>query len=269
MHGETQCVYVSEGWMMYAGPGGFDRSEMVAPSLILSRPGTFLRCEMDDGRLIDSAGLLHASGRWSSAAGDGLVIIYFDPLSAEGMGIQRSLGEQVMAQWSIPGKLPWNDLLFDNLCSGNIPRSAVVAWMENCQTEIRGMQSPFRVDERLLRVASTIASDTEGRLSLKPLSRIANLSPDHLRQLFKQQAGMTLSKYKAWRQLHGMVCYVCEATEDWLSQGTGEAIHFAGFYDDAHGYRALSHYFGSRKSLSSISLHTVNCLARSGQWDSG
>ena len=76
------------------------------------------------------------------------------------------------------------------------------------------------------------------------------------------QTGITLSKYKAWRQVHAMFCHIVSTQGPVYDWHTHEALQSAGVYDDAHGYRTISQYFGPRRSMAEQDLLLINCLGR-------
>ncbi|MDD0841456.1 hypothetical protein [Pseudomonas sp. Gutcm_11s] len=243
--------------MIYAGPGGFERSEMLAPALLLAEPGASISCHFDGGREVSSPCIKHPAGKWSTATATNIVIVYFDPLSFAGRAIQ-TYSDNSEAR-SIPFATSIYEEYFHQLISGNINAREVIALVQKLGEDLTKGVKPPHLDRRVAIVANDLAENSAGRLDLKRLSALISTSPERLRHLFKSQVNMTLSKYKSWRQLYTMSCHIlrtCGGEYDWT---TSPALQQAGFYDDAHGYRTLSQYFGARASLTELHLNLVDC----------
>jgi len=255
----AQSLYVGVDWMIYAGPDGYERSEMLAPALLLAEPGKYIHCSIEGGSGCCSPCVLHPAGKWSNASADSIVIIYFDPLSSAGRSIQSAGANATSASAALIESIP-NRQLFNDLKSGAVSSGRAVNFISEVSDALSGTIRLPEIDSRVVTVAQALGIHSSGRLDLAKLSALTTTSPERLRHLFKHQVRITLSKYKAWKQLHSMIRNVVESSSGKFEWKTTPAIQQAGFYDDAHGYRTLSQYFGSRESLTDSELYLVNCI---------
>lgn len=254
-----QFLYVGPDWIMYAGPGGYEYSEMLSPAVLLSKQSEPIVCQASRGEPLTSACLLHPAGQWSSVSASSLIIIYLDPTSAPARTIQLA-SALPMACPQIIEHLPAYSPDYEHLLSESATSEDAARFISILRTEIDATSAVRPEDERIRRVASELSENPVGRLDLKKLAGIAGLSAERLRHLFKQQTGMTLSKYKIWRQVHSMFCHMVSEQGPIYDWHTHNALQSAGFYDDSHGYRTITQFFGSQRSMAEIDLHLVNCL---------
>ncbi|WP_374356114.1 hypothetical protein [Chitinimonas sp.] len=254
-----QSVYIGRDWIVYAGPGGFERSEMLAPCLILGPAGASLRITADGGQAVAAPALLHAASVWSAAEGNGLVILYFDPVSPAGVMVQGALRQARLLAWEAAAALLPDRGLFDALCVGRATPGSVQQWVAQCVAVLASTLAPGEVDARMIEIARRLDGEFAGRLDLAALSRAVNLSPDHVRQRFKKQVGITLSRYKAWRQVVAMLASASQLSDDSRPEQRRQAALQAGFYDEPHGYKMLRRYFGRYRALFSRPLQIVSC----------
>ena len=87
---------------------------------------------------------------------------------------------------------------------------------------------PHRVDPRIVTVVSELKSRVHENLSIEDLADVANVSVSRLVQLFKQQTGIPVRRYRCWHRL--FVASVMMAK-------TGNLTHaavIAGFNDASH-----------------------------------
>lgn len=246
---------------MYVGPDGFHHSEMLSPSLLIAKPGCTVSCYPDGSSDVTAKTILHSACLWSRATVSSLIIIYFDPLSDTARIIQSvTLGVGLRTLDLIPNELLENHYL--SLESGEVTPESVLSLIDDLKATVSRLRVLSTLDARILAVAAALTNKPMGRLNLNWLSALVKLSAVRLRQLFKAQIGMTLSKYKAWQQLHGMFRCLALKEERYFDWGSREATQNAGFYDDAHGYRTMSQYFGPRDSLTTADLRLINCIVR-------
>lgn len=253
-----QSLYVGTDWLIYAGLNGYEYSEMLSPAVLLGAADGPLVCQWTDG-IVTSSCLLHPAGVWSSLKAPTFILIYFEPVSAAGSTLQRFLGA--------PSELrPLLKYLGDHpqtiakIMDATFTSSEATHLIEKVRIGLEKLLGVKPEDPRVRRVAEALSENPAGRLDLKCLAKIANLSTNRLRHLFKMQTGTTLSKYKSWRQIHTMLCHLVKtrgSIYDWRTQG---ALQSAGFYDDSHGYRTISQYFGPRSSMYDLDLILINCL---------
>lgn len=236
------CLYLGSDWLLYAGtPGDYAWSEMLAPCLVLAAPGAPLRLAAGPQPVAEAMCWQHPAAVWSRAQGAGIVLLYLDPLSPEGMCLQH--GQPGVAARALPAVPAWEPALFDALCHGagsELARHCVSHWRRT----VLGPVTPAAVDARLLAAAGLVAGQPEGRLDLAALAQAVQLSPEHLRKAFKQVTGMTLSRYQMLQRLRAMVHHACAAQRAGAAPHGETMVHAAGFYDTPHGNRALRQYFG-------------------------
>lgn len=236
-------LYLGSDWLLYVDSSArYKASEMVAPCLLLAEPGSDLDIRCDDGRALRSDGLLHAPNLVSSesSACHGAAFLYLDPLSAAGHAVAHACRADGLKTWTLPAACAWSASWFDALVNGRADRAEVARWVAHAQHALGGLACDgTRVDRRLHTVALAVAADAAGRLSIAQLANQVHWSDEHLRKVFRECVGLTLSRYQMWCRIHRLLSSSCghEAS-------TRDTLEDAGFYDLPHGHRALRRYFG-------------------------
>jgi AraC-like DNA-binding protein len=253
-----QSLYVGPDWIMYAGPDGYEHSEMLSPAILLGAPGEPLACRFGSSELSSSC-LLHPAGVWSAVSASPLIVIYLDPMSRAGRTIQCTTGTPKGSAQILEGLQDY-PTDFEKIRSAAFSPREASMFVDTLRAGIESIGDRRTEDDRIRLVAGLLSADPVGRLNLKQLASTAGLSAEHLRHLFKQQTGITLSKYKTWRQLHVMFCQVVSTKGPVYDWDTHETLQSAGFYDDSHGYRTISQYFGPQRTMADKELRLINCL---------
>ncbi|MFT6153359.1 MAG: AraC-like DNA-binding protein [Bermanella sp.] len=90
------------------------------------------------------------------------------------------------------------------------------------------LKKKYKRDKRVERVIEIIKSEINNNLSLYNLSEEVGLSAPRLMQIFKQQTGIPIRRYRLWHRLY--------VTGEKISQGMNltEAALSSGFTDSAH-----------------------------------
>lgn len=255
----TQSLYIGPDWIMYAGPDGYERSQMLSAAILLGEPGKPLLCQFSGGELSASC-LLHPAGMWSTVSAAPFIVIYLDPMSTSGRKIQCGSGSP-RSSAQVLERLPNYAEDFDRICRADFSAHDATLFTAALRTGIEATGARQMEDPRLECVARALSENPVGRLDLKRLAGMVGFSADYLRHLFKQQTGITLSKYKTWNQLHVMLCQIVRTQGPIYNWNTHESLQSAGFYDDSHGYRTIAQYFGPQRSMADKKLLLVNCLA--------
>ena len=236
-------LYLGNDWLLYVDSSGrYEASEMVAPCLLLAQPGGELDVRAGDGRGLRSTALLHAPNLVSreDTALHGAAFLYLDPLSDAGHAVAGGCAREGLRPWALPAACDWSPRWFDLLVNGTADRDDVARWVARAQQAlgVTGREGT-RVDRRLHTVAHAVAADAAGRLSIAQLANQVHWSDEHLRKVFRECVGVTLSRYQMWCRIHRMLSSSCGA-----ASGMRTALEDAGFYDLPHGHRALRRYFG-------------------------
>ncbi len=238
-------VYLGNDWLMYADPDlAFSQTENVAPALILGSAVNPVSLTMSDGSEVCGTVLLHASGVWSQLARRcALAVLYLDPLSDEGVCLQRlAMGGAVVC--SDAALIKRHGVALDTLCEGNATAARVRRWVSDVLGELSASSGEKpRVDARLFELRSLLHQRSEGRADPEALAGRLGLSAEHVRKLFRQQVGMTLSSYLAWARLYQLTASACEAQGKGQSQSVSQLVSAGGFYDASHASRAIRRYF--------------------------
>lgn len=253
-----QSLYVGPDWAMYVGPEGYERAEMLAPGIILGGTGEPLVCNWGSSESL-SACLLHPAGVWSSVSASPYAVIYLDPFSTAGRMVQFA-ADSPSPMSPLLDHLKDYPLAFSSICGATFSAEEAAHFIGEVRAGMSELGIRKAEDHRIRLVAKALSENPVGRLDLKWLAGMVCLSAERLRHLFKQQTGMTLSKYKVWCQLHAMFCHIVSTQGPVYDWRIHEALQFAGFYDDAHGYRTLSQYFGPQSSMAERDLMLINCL---------
>lgn len=246
---QRAAAYVGADWLLYVdASAGYPSSEMAAPCLLLAQPGTAMQVQGDREGPLDAPAILHAPGGLSrgDAGGRGAAFLYLDPLSAAGQALQQACGAALFR--ALPDGRTWSELGpdFETLCAGTAQRGAVADWVAGLRASLVAELRPTALlDRRIHRVASLLADDLAGRLSLAQLAASVHWSPEHLRKEFREGVGMSLSRYQMWCRLHRMIDASCATSRRQGDLPSAEALLLdAGFYDAPHGSRAVRRYFG-------------------------
>jgi AraC-like DNA-binding protein len=235
-------VYLGDDWLMYASATlMFERSECVAPAVVLGTASHPIQLRLDGGKEATGPSLVHGAGVWSSmemhAAG---AVLYVDPLSLAGSGIQSATQVDDVVPRQTPAIQRLQECL-PCLIDGRQTACTVSAWIADTQSEMASWRKKTP-DPRLQGLRRWFVEHLEGRISVAQLAAMLELAPDHFRQHFKRHAGMTLSRYQAWLRLHDMTRLACEAHGRHAEQDAASVTHAAGFYDASHANRTTRRY---------------------------
>lgn len=244
-HAISGVVYLGSGWLLYADPDlQFNLSEGVAPALVFGSAAQPATLTLRDGREVRAEVLLHASGVWSQLPQrSAMAFLYVDPLSDMGVCLQRSALAHVVP-CSDADLMQRHGMQLHALCQGEPQSEEVSHWVSAVMCSVTaGAAECVRLDHRLMRLRSRLHQHSEGRADPAALASELGLSAEHVRKLFRQQVGMTLSSYLAWARLYQMAAGACDAQQSGLPQNATDLVNAGGFYDASHATRATRRYF--------------------------
>jgi len=103
--------------------------------------------------------------------------------------------------------------------------------------------SEYNVDQRVVDVIDMIKKTIDDNLSVEDLADVVNLSVPRLVQLFKQQTGVPIRRYRLWHRLY--------VTSVKMGQGYSltDAAIAAGFTDSSHCSHTFRSMLGMKPSL--------------------
>lgn len=244
-HAIPGVVYLGRDWLLYAHPDlRFNLSENVAPALVFGPTQGPATLTLRDGTAVCAPVLLHASGAWSGlSVRSPLAFLYADPLSDVGVGLQQRAAGGVVP-WADGGLMRCHGVDLPDLCSGAVPAAQVGRWVAAVLAEVAGLSvAPARVDPRLAGLRERLHQRSEGRADPAVMAGELGLSAEHVRKLFRQQVGMTLSSYQSWVRLYQVAANACDAHHSGLPHNASELVSAGGFYDASHASRAIRRYF--------------------------
>lgn len=244
-HAIAGVVYLGQDWLMYADPVlRFNLSQNVAPALVLGPEQAPATLTLRDGSAVCSPVFLHAGGAWSGMAGcSAMAFLYVDPLTAVGASLQQRAQASVLP-WHGAGLMRRHGMELSELCTGGVPADRVGRWVVAVLAEVLAAPGGLmRLDPRLTGLRERLHQRGEGRADPAAVARELGLSAEHVRKLFRQQVGMTLSSYQAWVRLYQVAVGACEAQQRGLAQSATELVGAGGFYDASHASRAIRRYF--------------------------
>ncbi len=104
-------------------------------------------------------------------------------------------------------------------------------------------EDEYNVDQRVVDVIHLIKQTIDNNLSVEDLARAVNLSVPRLVQLFKQQTGVPIRRYRLWHRLY--------VTSVKMGQGKNltDAAIAAGFTDSSHCSHTFRSMLGMKPSL--------------------
>jgi AraC-like DNA-binding protein len=244
-HAIAGVVYLGRDWLMYADPAlRFNLSQNVAPALVLGPDNAPATLTLRDGGEVRSSAFLHAGGAWSCMSGSSaMAFLYADPLSAVGAGLQRCALAGVVP-WPDAGLMRRHGVALAALCSAGVPAAQVGRWVAAVLAEVLAPSGgPAQLDPRLAGLRERLHQRGEGRADPAAVAGELGLSAEHVRKLFRQQVGMTLSSYQSWVRLYQVAVGACEAQQRGLAHSATELVGAGGFYDASHASRAIRRYF--------------------------
>lgn len=257
---DASAVYVGDDWLVYADLAfRFERSEFVAPGLLVGRPA--LPLVSGEGRAVTGPVLLHAGGVWSALSACVGAVLYLDPLTPSGAALQQAARGSIVP---LPpaGALATAEGWLGRLAAGAIAAADMRAWVAAASGQaLQDTGVTPSLDPRLLPLRAWLHGHGDGRVDVAALAALAGLSADHLRQHFRRQTGMTLSSYQAWLRLFGMASMACREAQGAGADATS-MMHAAGFYDASHASRTIRRYFDLRPSEMLAPGCFVDCEAR-------
>ncbi|MFZ4286080.1 hypothetical protein [Variovorax sp. HJSM1_2] len=252
-------VGLGSDWLLYASlSGGYSRSEMLSPALVIAPSNAPVQIAVDDLLPRTSPMFFHAAGKWSSAKSSFIAILYCDPMTEAGMVVHRN-ARAALAPWRTV--FDHGAVLRGLLTSASATPTSVESWVQRVRDGLFAdeLVRPT-VDPRLLVAAQYIGANPEGRLAAEALSRESGLSAVHLRQLFRRSTGMTLSRYQVWQRFRSMTSTACITSRHRHSVQASQALHDAGFFDMPHGTRALQRFLGmTPKAALSPEIQFIDC----------
>lgn len=244
-HAIAGVVYLGRDWLLYADPDlRFNLSQNVAPALVFGptlRPATLT---LRNGSEVCAPVLLHASGAWSCMAGrSALAFLYVDPLSDVGVSLQQRAQASVVP-WPDADLMQRHGVDLEDLCGGAVHAAQAGQWVAGVLAEVAGLSGgSARMDARLAGLRERLHQRGEGRADPAGLADELGLSAEHVRKLFRQQVGMTLSSYQSWVRLYQVAVNACDAHHSGLPHNASELVSAGGFYDASHASRAIRRYF--------------------------
>ena len=237
-------------WLLWEG--GFllvGRAEGVVPAhahhaiqIVVALDGQVAICGNDD-RWIREQGVFAQPNIVHSfdCCGSMGAMLFVDPESKEGVWLRRGLGAGV---GSIPDfRLVSCITQLQSLINHKIEVVELGQSIRDCVHGLLPGTPPSRKqDDRISLVLSAIRSRDDLHLSLEEAANMAFLSSGRFSHLFKEQVGLSFSRYMLWRKLTRAM--VALATEKTISA----AAHAADFADSAHLTRTFHQMLGMAPS---------------------
>lgn len=244
-HAIPGVVYLGRDWLLYADPDlRFNLSQNVAPALVFGPTQGPATLTLRDGAQVCAPVLLHACGAWSGMARrSALAFLYVDPLSDVGAGLQQRAQASVLP-WPDADLMQRHGMDLQDLCGGQVSAAQAGRWVAGVLADVAGLSGgAARMDPRLAGLRERLHLRGEGRADPAVLAGALGLSAEHVRKLFRQQVGMTLSSYQSWVRLYQVAASACDAHHSGLPHNASELVSAGGFYDASHASRAIRRYF--------------------------
>ncbi|MAN64081.1 MAG: hypothetical protein CMI60_19270 [Parvibaculum sp.] len=232
-------LLLGRGWAIYNGPVGdaayhrhsavqiciSDKSELV---LDLGAEKTQVTC----GAVVVGADQLHRLHVSSEPA----TLIYIDGSSRVGAGVRSQLGSEA---YYCPELAQTTLIRMTVAEKSNTPRSRQAALVASQLWKAAPVcDEQDIIDPRVREILTRLDEVQYLPRSVSPFSRLVGLSDSRLRHLFKEQVGMSPSKYLLWLKLQRAVRHL--DNEGSLT----EAAYAGGFSDSAHLARTFRRTFG-------------------------
>lgn len=243
-HAIPGVVYLGHDWLMYADPWlRFNLSQNVAPALVWGSGPEPATLTLRNGGEVRAPLFMHAGGAWSGMARpSAMAFLYADPLSAGGASLQRRALAGV-APWPDAGLMGRHGMDLPALCTGGVPAAQVGRCVGAVLAEVLAQSGAAPLDARLTGLRERLHRRGEGRADPAAVAAELGLSAEHVRKLFRQQVGMTLSSYQSWVRLYQVAVGACEAQQCGQAHSATELVGAGGFYDASHASRAIRRHF--------------------------
>jgi AraC-like DNA-binding protein len=245
------ATYIGADWMIIVdASAAYRRSAAIAPCLLLAEPGRVLRVLCGRSQLpLESAAIAHGADLVSEGLGaaGGNLYLHFEPLSQASRALAALAGSAGEARaWRLPAGVSWTRAWFDALVDGRAASADVLAWVETIRQALRPAAAGHAISDgdRVAVVARALVDDPSGRLDCAALAATVHCSAHHLRRVFRETCGMSMSRYQAWCRLDLAIRLASDVRPRARGGSMTAVLHEAGFYDAPHGYKALRQYFG-------------------------
>ncbi len=200
------------------------------PFRIQNLKGDILECES----IIISPNFYHTL----YAENVSLIVLQFDPKSADYQSLKKALGNQkfkVFSRDTFTSHLKnLSALLTGNLDCATAQK--LYYQILNCISPLEPKQ--FKFDVRVQTALTMIQEILPNSIRVQDLSKKIGISEDRFMHWFKEQFGLPLRQYLLWRRLH--------LAARLLQTGTNltDASHAAGFSDQSHFSKTFRKMFG-------------------------
>lgn len=243
---------------------------LLAPSLLLDRPTSpmcatlRIACKAPyqidvEGKTLTTRASLVAprAGRKRVAALNSDIALFYLPLDVpEFAGLKSVLGGDPIVELPIERFEAFIPTIQKAMVE-TLPAHEIKSLVHQIVEAITGVpetETPAR-DPRIVEACRILDDMPLSEVSLKGVAEQVHLSPSRLRELFKQQMGLTIGEYARWRG-------VWRAVLHWKRglKLTDVALH-AGFHDLAHIDKAINEVFGMNPStlIDPRFVKLVNC----------
>jgi AraC family transcriptional regulator len=169
-------------------------------------------------------------------------MLFVDPESNEGVWLRTLLTEDITI--APDARLASSVLELRTFAEQPFAGMEAGALIRHCVHSLSPGPPPIRrLDPRVTTVLNRIQASHDLRVSLSTAAEMAFLSPSRFAHLFKQQLGLTFSRYMLWRKLtRAMLAIGSERT-------IADAAHAADFADAAHLTRTFYQMVGMAPSV--------------------
>ena len=150
--------------------------------------------------------------------------------------MEGSLGDVL---YNLQGEQAYIDL-FQSVYRSNMSSQDVYECVDRLWLE---EGSCYKVDQRIEKVIDMIKQTVDDNMSVEGLANAVNLSVPRLVQLFKQQTGVPIRRYRLWHRLY------VTAVKMGSGESLTEAAMAAGFTDSSHCTHTFRSMLGMKPSL--------------------
>jgi AraC family transcriptional regulator len=163
-------------------------------------------------------------------------LIYIDGSSGVGAGVRSQLGHNA---YYCPDPAQTTLIRMAIAENSSTPRSRQAALVASRLWKAAAVRAEQDIiDPRVREILTRLDEVQYLPRSVSPFARLVGLSDSRLRHLFKEQVGMSPSKYLLWLKLQRAVRYLDN------ERSLTEAAHAGGFSDSAHLARTFRRTFG-------------------------
>lgn len=162
-----------------------------------------------------------------TAKGATVAVCTLDPFGADVDQIKRAMQHRVgHSYYQFKGECRQVEILQAILRAPTDKQTMLSLFVESLKPKAT---SPYQIDPRIVKAIDLIHKTVDENLTLSDLEHEVGLAPSRLTELFKQQTGLPIRRFRLWHRLYTTVLARAEGktlTEAAIESGFNDSSHF-------------------------------------------